>query len=106
MKGSSLPINMLIILLIAIVVLIASLAMFTNVFGQSSSGLQLDAAKNSGCQKFISLNGCTGDVTAADITINEVKCGQEEGDKVTDHLDELITYCFNSDQTGIEICNC
>ena len=111
MKGVSLPINMLIILIIAIIVLIASLAMFTNVFSQSSSGLQLDAAKNSGCQKFISLNGCTDStVTAADIKINEIKCGQAEstnpGDGITDHLDELITYCFNSNQDATELCNC
>ena len=106
MKGASLPINMLIILIIAVIVLIASIALFTGVWGQSSSGLSLDAAKNSGCHKYVSLNGCTDSgIKAEDITINKVNCETVPEDGEINNLQELSDNCFG----GIDIdtmCNC
>ena len=105
MKGANLPINMLIILIIAVIVLIASIALFTGVWGQSSSGLSLDAAKNSGCHKYVSTNGCIDSDDGSLITINKVTCIDSSGNKVpAKTLDVLADRCFNT--VPYDLCNC
>ncbi len=106
MKGATLAINMLIIFLIVIIVLIAAMALFTGVWGQSSSGLALDAAKNSGCQKYVSLGGCSGSVTPDQVSVKKIKCDSAPADGTDiDNLDKLREHCFND--IGIEIlCSC
>jgi hypothetical protein len=51
MKGLELPISTLIILVIALVILIAVIAIFSGSFGPASKGFSLETATRSTCQK-------------------------------------------------------
>jgi hypothetical protein len=57
MKGMELPVNTLIILVIAIIVLIAIIAFFLGVYKPSKESLGLETAKDNACQMLNSL-GC------------------------------------------------
>ena len=58
MKGIELPINLLIILIIAMVILVAVSAFFLGVWKPTSSGVSLDAAKSLACKDYVAV-GCT-----------------------------------------------
>jgi hypothetical protein len=57
MKGVELPISTIVIVVIALVILLAILALFFGVWTPGSSGVSLEAAKNSACQILLS-TGC------------------------------------------------
>jgi len=57
MKGVELPISTMVIVVIALVILLAILALFFGVWTPGSSGMNLEAAKNSACQMLVS-TGC------------------------------------------------
>jgi len=57
MKGVELPINTLVIVVIALVILIALIALFYGVWAPSVEDIDLESAKNNACQMLISL-GC------------------------------------------------
>jgi uncharacterized membrane protein len=59
MKGMELPVNTLIIVVIALVILLAILALFFGVW-PSVQGVSLEAAKNNACQ-ILTSTGCTAD---------------------------------------------
>lgn len=67
MKGAELPINTLIIIVIALVILIAVIAIFFGVYNPSKEGINLEAAKSNACQMLASMN-CG--VSPASIIIN------------------------------------
>jgi len=78
MKGIELPINVLIIVVIALIILLALIGLFYGVWTPGSSGLNLEGAKNSACQMLVS-TGC-GD--SRSILVNDFdadKDGQFEG---------------------------
>ncbi len=58
MKGIELPINTLIIIVIALTILLALIALFYGVWTPGSSGLNLDATKNTACHMLVS-TGCS-----------------------------------------------
>ncbi len=60
LKGISLPIDMLVILAIAVVVLIAVIAVFMGVWSPFSTSQQLRANFNKECQILVN-TGCSGD---------------------------------------------
>ncbi|MFH1105769.1 MAG: hypothetical protein V1731_00990 [Candidatus Aenigmatarchaeota archaeon] len=64
MKGISLPIDMLVILAIAVVVLISVIAVFMGVWSPFSSNQQLRANFNKECQVLVN-TGCNGDPSTA-----------------------------------------
>jgi hypothetical protein len=71
MKGIELPINILIILAVAIIVLIAVVAMFYTPFSTGSSTVGLDTAKSAACQILIARHGCTdATILTSSITVN------------------------------------
>jgi hypothetical protein len=65
MKGVELPINVLVIVAIAIIVLLGLVALYFLGFGPFSTGVSLQAAKSQGCQALVN-QGC-GDT---DITVS------------------------------------
>ena len=67
MKGVELPINVLIIVVIALAILLALIALFFGVWTPSSSGITLDAAKNNACHMLVS----TGCRDAAQINVRD-----------------------------------
>jgi hypothetical protein len=57
MKGIELPINVLIIIAVAVIVLIAIIAMFYPTFSNGSSSVTSDVAKSAACQLLVD-RGC------------------------------------------------
>lgn len=70
MKGLELPINILVIVALAIMVLLGIFALFMGGFGTSSTGLTLEAAKTQGCQQLIRTGKCGIWDGAKNLTIN------------------------------------
>ncbi len=102
MKGMELPVNVLVIIVIAVIVLIALVALFMVSWGQGSRGIAIDTAKNSACQRYISLGCCESTCDSTDeesITFNTVVCQDAEAD----NLNELRVSCFNS-KPAIDLC--
>ena len=97
MKGIELPINTLIILVIALLILIAIIAFFLGVWGPGTSGVTLEATKTSACQRFISLDCLDADL----ISFNTIQC---TGIDVS-NLQELADNCYGG-VSPLELCNC
>ncbi|MHA1686743.1 MAG: hypothetical protein ACTSYD_10105, partial [Candidatus Heimdallarchaeaceae archaeon] len=56
MKGISLPINALVIIVLALIILIAILALFFGVWPFGSQSISLEGAKNNACNMLLSFN--------------------------------------------------
>ena len=57
-KGVELPVNVLVIVAIAVIVLLGLIALYMAGTGGPFSSISLSAAKQSGCSKLISMNSC------------------------------------------------
>lgn len=68
MKGIELPVNALIIVILAVLVLLGILALYAGVWSPSSGGIILESAKNNGCHMLASM-GCNAADTNI-ITVN------------------------------------
>jgi hypothetical protein len=66
MKGIELPINILIIVAVAVIVLIALIAMFYPAFSSGSQTVNVESVKNAACQVLVTAKNCM----AATTTIN------------------------------------
>ena len=102
MKGIALPIETLVILVLAIVVLVGVIAFFLGVFNPSTSGIQLEAIKNLACQRFLSLN-CedSDDVKNLDIDLDDDGQTKGDGDTLT-----LLCKLKYSNIDCRQLCNC
>ena len=105
MKGQNLPINTMVLLLVAVIVLLGAIMLFGGIWGDSSSQISLMAAKENGCSIWIS-SGCD------EYYISSIKVKYDaDGDgKITDAdtLDVLLEKKFGitdyEDQK--KACNC
>lgn len=81
MKGAELPINIIIVFILALAVLIAMIAVFMGVWTPGSAGLGQESAKNSGCQKYVGLQLCDDKTDKGDtINIETVTCKCSKAD--------------------------
>lgn len=120
MKGIELPMNTLVVIVIAIIILIAMVALFMGVWRQGSYGISMDSAKNSACQRYVSLKYCDAQEDVGDgISIDSIKCDANEllvqedlnddGDMtdtkelVVSNLEDLAKYCFGG-KTAASLC--
>jgi flagellar basal body-associated protein FliL len=69
MKGIELPINALIIIAIAVIVLIALVSMFYSTFSSSSVTVSLDMAKSQACRALVEGNNCNTNVNTWNIPV-------------------------------------
>ena len=67
MKGISLPINAIIIIVLVLIVLLAIIALFYGVWPNGQGTVNLEAAKNNACQLMASM-GCNADTETFKIT--------------------------------------
>ena len=117
MKGMELPINTLIIVIIAIIVLIGVVAFFLGVWNPGTSGLQLETIKSSACQRLVSF-GCS---EPKDVVIRDFDADKDGGldpgtgwnpgnPSSTANQDNLAALCWNyyfKDEGACkELCNC
>lgn len=87
MKGIELPVNALIIIILAVIVLLGLLALYVMVWLPSSGGVALESAKNNGCHMLASL-GCVAADTRT-ITVNY----DADGNGEINSLDTLQVLC-------------
>ncbi|MBU3897124.1 MAG: hypothetical protein KJ697_04295 [Nanoarchaeota archaeon] len=93
-KGMELPINTLVVFIIALVVLIAFIALFMNVQGQGGSTVSIETAKNSGCQRYVSMNYCNTPTTSgSSISIQSVQCS-DTAKTIANDLETLAAKCY------------
>ncbi len=92
MKGIELPVNALIVIVLAIAVFVGIIAFFMGVWGPSTTGVNLESVKNTACQKFVSLGYC-GDSTkdGSSITTDAVTCFEQAD---LDDLKEIAINCY------------
>ncbi|MFQ6021013.1 MAG: hypothetical protein ACE5J4_03325 [Candidatus Aenigmatarchaeota archaeon] len=96
-KGVSLSIHTLVIIVLAILVLVAILALFPSIWQPAVSSINLEATKNSACQRFISAD-CEN---ADSISFDTVQCNTHSAS----NLQELAANCYG-EITPEELCNC
>jgi len=106
MKGVSISINTLVIVILALIVIIAILALFFGVWPSGVSTITLEAAKNNACQILLSAR-CEISTTTI-VTKNF----DANGDGTRDSSDTLLELCriYDSgyDDTDCKkyVCNC
>jgi len=67
MKGMELPINTLIVIVVAITILLAVIAIFFRVYNPSVNGINLETAKSNACQMLSSLQ-CSVDTSTIQVS--------------------------------------
>ena len=111
MKGAELPINTLIIIVIAIAILLAIIAIFYNIYNPSKQGITTETAKNNACQMLASL-GCSVDTNTIQISdFDADKDGNDGADETGSRvLDWSITaLCPQAADPGdnlASLCHC
>lgn len=118
MKGIELPINVLIILAVAIIVLIAIIAMFYPAFTNGSGTASMDLAKSQACRSLVVGYDCKNSGTNTPATsagaLGSVKVDNYDVDgllgpnSVGDTLWNLCTmkYQISTDADCRKLCNC
>jgi hypothetical protein len=121
MKGVELPINVIVLVVLALIVLLGILALFFGVWNPGSTGINLEGAKNSACQMLISTNCVdTSSINVEDFdadrdgTLNEV--GPESSTNAADcgksgFKDNLAMLClcwYGADEADCKtrVCGC
>ena len=98
MKGVELPINVLVIVAIAVIVLLGLIALYFLGFGPFSTGVSLQAAKSQGCQALVN-GGCTVTVDTIDVSYDV------DGDGIMDDtLEDLMIEHFGCTSTNVDSC--
>ena len=124
MKGVELPINVIVIVVLALVVLLGILALFSGVWTPGVAGISLEAAKNNACQMLVS-TGCDSPASIIvkdfdadkDGTLNEARsdvnnnadaCTPGAATNSGDNLYMLCKCWYGADETDCEtrICGC
>ena len=108
MKGAELPINTLIIIVIAIAILLAIIAIFYNIYNPSKQGITTETAKNNACQMLASM-GCSVDTST--IAINNFdadKDGNDGADEAGSGWDWTASNCndLGSGDNLASLCHC
>ncbi len=75
MKGVELPINVLVVVAIAVIVLLGLVALYTSGFIGSSAGISLTAAKNNACSQLLQRNCGTTNTTTIPVNFDADRSG-------------------------------
>jgi len=88
MKGIELPINVLIIVAVALVVLLAIIAIYFSGFNPFSASINLAGVKNEACREYVQERNCKG-------STNDVQVKEFDADK-DGTLDAGTTWSFTN----------
>jgi flagellar basal body-associated protein FliL len=120
LKGVSLPINALVVIVLALIILIAILALFFGIWPSGSQSIGLEGAKNNACNMLLSF-GCNEDTS--NIVVNnfdadkdgeldpEIGFDWNDPTNVNNH-DNLAALCYNyfaissDSDCKTQVCNC
>ncbi len=100
MKGVEMPINILVIVIIAIIVLTAMVVIFSGVWSSGSGTIGLETAKSNACQILITM-GC--DTDPESVPVNNF---DSNGDTKKDSNDNLAELCKRYYSTGDDMDKC
>jgi hypothetical protein len=100
MKGMELPINMIIIIAIAMLILVIVGAFFSGTFGGTVGSISLENALNQACSQLVTIYNCD-DGKLGTISVNYKETGQS--DATLKPLSRLCTLKLGSGYT-IEAC--
>jgi hypothetical protein len=104
MKAVSLPINILVIIAIAVIVLLGLIAMYFTGFGPFTTAVSLEGVKNEACRELVQQYRCDRDLDDI-LTDNFDVAG--DGDSANDNLESLCSIHFNLDAAGCkQMCGC
>ena len=98
MKGVELPINVLVIVVLALVVLIAIIALFFGVWTPGQSNVNIEATKNNACQILVDI-GCTD----TNIPTGEFDVGSD-GNSNNDNLQGLCEEYYGITPGDVDSC--
>lgn len=105
MKGVELPINVLVIVVIALIILLALIGLFYGVWGPGSSGLNLEGTKNSACQMLVS-TGCSDSESIHVSDFDADKDGQFDHGTQARHDSPCNELDLNSRDNLFMLCKC
>jgi len=103
MKGIELPVNILIIIAIAVIVLIALIAMFYPAFVSGGKTVSLDVARSQACRSLVEGYRCDTTTVLANIIVNKFdvdKDGSVNDIGTSDADDNLDNLCLTWYQTA------
>lgn len=108
MKGLSLPINVLVIVVVAIIVLLGVVAIYFGGFSPFSSAISVEGVKNGVCEEIVR-TGCTKD--PATINLPEFDADQDGLTGTTDVGNDVTGNCGSStpgelDDNFENLCRC
>jgi len=110
MKGIELPINALIIIVVAVLVLLGIVSLWMSGWGGGSQGITIEAAKAAGCGALMrNSTGCTGvdtDYIYYDGSVLTVPRFDANGDGSFTHADNLTELCARYYSTGTDKSSC
>jgi hypothetical protein len=106
MKGVELPINILVVVAIAVIVLLGLIAMYFIGFTPFSTSISIEGVKNAACGELVR-KGCD-DLTNTILTPGFSSDGNTVIDEATDNLDTLCENFYNrtSETDCKQLCGC
>jgi len=130
MKGLELPMSTLVVIIVALVILIAIISLFYNIWPKGAETVSLETAKNSACQ-LLSSTGCTlrpdqifinnfdadkdgvvGTVDPSEVgyDFDITDCGDTANPAATDDNLRMLCACYynigDEDECKTKVCNC
>lgn len=108
MKGLSLPIETIVIVLVAVLVLVVMAAFFSGWFGQQSIQMQRENALSSACQQFKTIYNCDSDeINTGVIQYKDLGESEESSYSVAALCDKLgIAWDTSEDNACLRKCSC
>jgi len=114
MKGIELPVNILIIIAIAVIVLIALIAMFYPAFTSGGKTVSLDVARSQACRSLVEGYSCITTATLANIMVNKFDVDKDGSvndigtSDADDNLDNLCLTWYQTADDGMcrKMCGC
>jgi len=94
MKGFQLPINILVVVAIAVIVLLGLVALYFRGFGPFSTTAGIEAVKNEGCMELNPRAGCTTDPETILIEYDVDADGIGDGTDADDNLEAFLNTTY------------
>jgi len=110
MKGIELPINILVIIAMAVMVLLGLVAIYMGGFGPGAGEMQKNAAKNQACQELISKGYCGDAVKTSNVPVSGFDANKD-GTMGNDNLKDLCEnfygckYDENDKKSFVDCCH-
>ena len=109
MKGLQLPVNLLIIVVIAIIVLVAVIGMFYNPISSGANSVSIDVAKSQACRSLVVGYECSLSVTLDTIRVDNYDVdgnGNNNDDNLMDLCEEKFMIAAGDQAACRKLCGC